>query len=302
MKSLFKGLLAVTIFAANSTAFAQVLVPVVGSAQVFYGVPVVSPDGESSQIRFDPASLSTDGIFSLTNPQNQISVIGRPQPTISVTSNSGGDALVRHAEASLIYQFTQQTDSLEEFEALFNSGAAFQFDGKSEIGDSNGPDFAGRASDGRTLIEVIAPDGLLDPFRVSDSYSCGSTGIQGCGVHSYTLYGDVRNFADLSTLTFRGSVKISAFSLNKTGFFNPQTEAFDLQVNQSFAFIDPIISLSIGGVKIPNTRLFLSPGIGNGPIPTIGGVPETASWAMMIAGFGMIGGASRRISRRRATA
>ena len=35
---------------------------------------------------------------------------------------------------------------------------------------------------------------------------------------------------------------------------------------------------------------------------SVGGVPEPTTWALMILGFGMIGGASRRISRRRATA
>ncbi len=38
------------------------------------------------------------------------------------------------------------------------------------------------------------------------------------------------------------------------------------------------------------------------PVPDTGAVPEPASWALMIAGFGMVGAAQRRVLRRRAVA
>lgn len=50
-------------------------------------------------------------------------------------------------------------------------------------------------------------------------------------------------------------------------------------------------SLELVGLRDPGGSGFFVPGTGTGPI---GGVPEPASWAMLIAGFGLIGAATRR--------
>ena len=59
----------------------------------------------------------------------------------------------------------------------------------------------------------------------------------------------------------------------------------------SYAFADPIISF-VG--PHDGYSLVFSPGIGNGAGP---GVPEPATWAMMVVGFGALGAVLRRRSR-----
>lgn len=57
----------------------------------------------------------------------------------------------------------------------------------------------------------------------------------------------------------------------------------------SYAFADPIISF-VG--PHDGYSLIFSPGVGNGP--EVGGVPEPATWALMLGGFGVVGSAMRR--------
>lgn len=59
----------------------------------------------------------------------------------------------------------------------------------------------------------------------------------------------------------------------------------------SYAFADPVISF-VG--PHDGYSLVFSPGIGNG---VGGGVPEPATWAMMVVGFGALGAVLRRRSR-----
>jgi hypothetical protein len=83
---------------------------------------------------------------------------------------------------------------------------------------------------------------------------------------------------DLATLSFYGTVAMAA-------------SIFKLGDAPAIAFIDPAISLPSaylnGGGNAANFQVNYSPNL-------VGGVPEPASWAMLIAGFGLIGAVARR--------
>ena len=88
-------------------------------------------------------------------------------------------------------------------------------------------------------------------------------------------------------LQFYGEVTLSAGVFgNAPGI----TEMFS-----NLAIIDPVLRLSAGFHGDPSHFILtLAPGIGNGVLPPPPGVPEPASWALLIAGFGLTGAAMRR--------
>ncbi len=58
---------------------------------------------------------------------------------------------------------------------------------------------------------------------------------------------------------------------------------------------DPWHIKHLGPVPVPPAVIIETP-------PSVGAVPEPASWAMMLAGFGIVGGAMRRRSMARVAA
>ena len=66
----------------------------------------------------------------------------------------------------------------------------------------------------------------------------------------------------------------------------------------AFAYADPYFYIDPNFLAAhPGYSLTFSPFVGN-DAPNVDAVPEPASWAMLIAGFGLTGGAMRRRSRR----
>jgi hypothetical protein len=99
--------------------------------------------------------------------------------------------------------------------------------------------------------------------------------------------------------------------LSFTGYLAIYSGAYVDQSGFADAYIDPVITLfgvdpakwtmalSLG-VGNPGGNIAIVNGGGNPPPPDPGpGVPEPASWALLIAGFVMTGGAQRRAARRR---
>jgi hypothetical protein len=64
------------------------------------------------------------------------------------------------------------------------------------------------------------------------------------------------------------------------------------------AFVDPLIAIDPSTPNASDYRIYLDNGVGNG----IGGVPEPATWAMMLAGLGGVGAVVRGTRRSRALA
>lgn len=101
----------------------------------------------------------------------------------------------------------------------------------------------------------------------------------------YTVTG--KAVGDPGTLSFSGTLLLGASVFVATGEL--------IGTNQSgYAMIDPVISLPQGFVGNPaNYVVAYSPNLTGG-----GTVPEPASWAMMLVGFGLVGGWQRRGRRR----
>jgi hypothetical protein len=84
------------------------------------------------------------------------------------------------------------------------------------------------------------------------------------------------------TLTMGAAVRQRQPDYNSISVGGPGT----LRDGTGYAYVDPFIQVAPGvtGFTINS----------NGPPMTLGGVPEPSSWAMLIAGFGLIGAAARR--------
>jgi hypothetical protein len=257
--------------------------PALGAVPDIGGYYRLSADGEY----IDSTPFSSVP-FSANDAFTNISIVGQSQPSISIVSLRGSPRRQSSGEALLTYFFRYQAADTAAYDALIAANAFLNFAGVSTITDE-GFDRVGFFSSGRTSVVVRGND-----VQLTDSeYRCGNFGgdVEGCGTVSFSFDHDVGNFADPTTLSLFGSVSLSAFSENG---------ADGVQIDRSSAFIDPIITLSGRGLDLSRYALQLSSGVGNGN-SVIGGVPEPTSWALMIAGFGVVGGALRRKARAEIT-
>jgi PEP-CTERM motif len=262
-----------------------------GAMLVGFAVPAMSavPDAEggyrlSGDGEYVDATPFASVPFSASDAFTTISVLGQSQPSISIASVRGSPRRQSSGEAWLTYSFRYQAADADAYDALLDSSAFLNFAGVSTITDTRAGS-EGFFSTGRTALTVRG-----NSFPLSQvEYQCGNfrSDIDGCGTQSFSFDHEVGNFADATTLSLFGTVRLSAFSENGGD---------GVQVDQSSAFIDPIITLNGTGLDLSRYTLQLSSGVGNGA-PVIGGVPEPTSWALMIAGFGVVGGALRRKAR-----
>jgi hypothetical protein len=150
------------------------------------------------------------------------------------------------------------------------------------------------------------------PFTVGDlSFVEGGQNLIG-GIDGYgmlrALFTD--NYVAGTTINIAGSY--SLFGLNAANFFSADTVNFTVTTNAGEYFLtSPVLSGAGGGaltfvgfradageyftsvnVYSPNATGFTDVQLG------VAGVPEPASWAMLIAGFGLVGATMRRRSGR----
>jgi PEP-CTERM motif len=266
---------------------AGLAMPAFGAVPDAQGRYSLAADGEY----IDSTPFSSVPFFA-SDAFTTISVLGQSQPSISIVSLRGSPSRRSNGEALLSYSFRYQAADAAAYDALLNANAFLNFAGVSTITDTR-TGSEGFFSTGRTSVEVLGIDFLQNfvPLTYAQ-YRCGDfrSDSDGCGTQTFSFDHDVGNFADAATFSLFGTVRLSAFSENGGD---------GVQVDQSSAFIDPIITLNGTGLDLSRYTLQLSSGVGNGA-PVIGGVPEPTSWALMIAGFGIVGGALRRKPRSEA--
>ena len=148
---------------------------------------------------------------------------------------------------------------------------------------------------GQSFSQAYAQTGTSLPLAPSLQASTGSicdrTGYHssdgaGCGTFGYAL--DL-NFAPGSAFT--NGNRRSVYGMIDLGVAtHAGRTGIDGVAGESTAFIDPTITLSgalAPGLYILNTGSAIVPG-------AMGTVPEPAAWALMLGGFGVVGGMARR--------
>ena len=117
------------------------------------------------------------------------------------------------------------------------------------------------------------------------NFGFGSPDTSGCGIHGFSVpvnFVSATNYVGGSALDFIGNVELRAFAAASDG--------------SAYAFVDPQVTLSAN----LNPNLYSITLGNNGNVSNLlnpPGVPEPASWALMLTGFGLVGGAVRRRSR-----
>lgn len=194
-------------------------------------------------------------------------------PTLTGFVNVNGQGLAAII-ASMTYDFrvTAQTqtayDDLAAFLAL-NPANGMTLSGHYAVSLS-----AGSSADSGSFATIDAGFGEV-------LFQCTQSNPSGCTVGSTPYFTNGAVVADAATLSFAGNVLLGITAR----VFNTQG---------AYAMIDPVISLPQGFLGNPGDYLVqYSPNLN-----PIAAVPEPASWAMLIAGFGLIGAASRRARRR----
>lgn len=115
--------------------------------------------------------------------------------------------------------------------------------------------------------------------------------VKDADARQLSLFGGYRSFDNSPGLFFRNMADALDFTLRSADFTVPdyrQPGSYAVTGTGSFATSYDLVAYS-GGSEYSATRLSLAPT----RLSVGGGVPEPATWAMMILGFGLIGAAMR---------
>jgi hypothetical protein len=181
--------------------------------------------------------------------------------------------------AQLVYHFRLNAVSAEAFDAALRIGS-LTFVGFTDFFETAGI----QTLSGQANVALLSQLGQMAAPATAFEHqvSCSRFSLSGCGRQDFSTALNLADFADRDTLSFNGSVRMSG------DYYAPRVGAANAFRSMR---IDPVLGLSGAGLSQSNYALELSPGIGNG---VIAAVPEPSTWALMIAGFGLVGGTLRR--------
>ncbi len=164
---------------------------------------------------------------------------------------------------------------------LATSGAIASISGNYSLG---GTDSFWSSVSAQTGVSQLGA-GLGGIFHKECSLIGDSGTPGGCGSGTYTL---PLNFVSGSTYTNGSSLDfISSIGLSASANAGPVNLGY--YIGTAHAFVHPVITFANG---INQSQFSLS--VGSAPSPVAAAVPEPASWAMLIAGFGLTGAVARR--------
>lgn len=152
-------------------------------------------------------------------------------------------------------------------------------------------------------LSAASTDFLLIDWKQANQSSYGGTAMKGLALSRVT-----KGLPDASGAWWhdpsKGVTELSrASTLGSTGWAENRTYTFNIQFTDSNVkvFVDNVLELNVNGSFGDGRFGFYNysqanvtyAGISDDVLPP-GGVPEPATWAMMIAGFGLAGAAMRR--------
>jgi hypothetical protein len=266
-KSALMAAMAVGVILAAGAARAQVAVNTISANQSTYA-------GEVSRTSTTMAPLtSTNGTgcerFGSCNDIAKTTVTGSPASGVSAYAYNAANGLGNYATADASIEFTVSVGGLTDKTLLVPLVAIGEVDLSASSENAASDVYIG-----------ISSFGVLGGPPQFPEYHCGDTGDD-CGVHPFQI-SFVLGFTD--AVGYAGDVYLEAEARTFEGHESDSHFA-NTVIDPTFA-IDPDFLR-----EHPEAYLVFSDGIGNGGP---GGVPEPASWALMIAGFGLAGAALRR--------
>jgi hypothetical protein len=152
---------------------------------------------------------------------------------------------------------------------------------------------------------TISSEGYARGTVSADGYAPGGLGQFelecGYGGHDRRCNGGHGGDGTFEVFGVLGANDASVAANSFFGFVTLRASAALFEGGRAYAAIDPVISLNLAGVDPNDFTLTLSPGFVNAG-PGDAGVPEPAQWALMLAGFGLVGVTARRRRALAATA
>lgn len=142
----------------------------------------------------------------------------------------------------------------------------------------------------------------IGPEFVEQGFSSGPDKVNNGTTIPYWGWGDVFfpaiEHGTSLTITFNSEYDLSSFSILGRSDAAQNLNVFNIflldssgSIIHSF-FVDAISASTAGGFTTVTFVEDINPPVSGGP--TVSGVPEPATWAMMITGFGLAGAAARR--------
>jgi len=240
--------------------------------------------GEGAGVPFDDMVHTYGSGNSVVTLQSYFS----PDPTIAVTAHQAlyhGRADVGVSMGYLVTLATPDAATANAIQALMGSNPFATVQGHyslsgSGYGESQARAFSSFGPSGDSSYSMLAQCNDGTNSSVADHSG-------GCGAGTFDInLGFVRGdqFADGNSNYFYAVMNISAAA--DAGIGN-----LGVWPGDASAFIDPTITLSS---LLTNSPYGFTLDVGGFGVAPAGGVPEPASWALMLGGFGMLGATLRR--------
>ncbi len=205
-------------------------------------------------------------------------------PLATATANSHSQGLGEGVEGAIALGYTVTIHAANQTAA---DTLRSQLEGGTSFATVRGNYTTAQSGAGLSTVHATTSGTPGNPNHVFAS-GCDGGGLV-CGSGSFTLdlgFQSATDFSGGDPLDFIGSISLEADAFaGRTQY----SDRFGMLAGTAFAFIDPLITLN--------------PALGNQYSLTVGGglvsnatpgVPEPATWALMLGGFGLVGNLMRR--------